>query len=142
MGRFSDEKVKERCYFALIWPHLEYAASIRDPVQKDLIRELNKIQRKAVRFVKNCYGRTDSVTQMLNELGWEPLETRRLRARFRLLELLRIDICQSNKETIILEPHYITCEFVFPLNNDGLKYMLGVILLEHVLFMSKRQQVS
>ena len=33
--------------------------------------------------VKNCYGRTESVTQMLNELGREPLKIRRLRARLR-----------------------------------------------------------
>jgi hypothetical protein len=108
VGRFSDEKVKERCYFALVRPHLEYAASVWDTVQKDLIRELNKIQRKAARFVKNCYGRTDSVTQMLNELGWEPLETRRLRARLRLLEQLRMDIFKSDTENLILEPHYIS----------------------------------
>ena len=72
-----------------------------------LIRELNKIQRKAARFVKNYYGRTDSVTQMLNELGWEPVETRRLRARLRLLEQLRIAIFKSETENIILETHDI-----------------------------------
>ena len=105
--RFLDEKVKERCYFALVRPHLEYAASVWDPVQKDLIRELNEIQRKAARIIKNCYGRTDSVTQMLSVLGWEPLETRRLRARLRSLEQLRMDILKSDTENIISEPRYI-----------------------------------
>jgi hypothetical protein len=40
VGRSSNEKVNERCYFALVRPHLEYAASIWDPEQKDLIKEL------------------------------------------------------------------------------------------------------
>jgi hypothetical protein len=44
--------VKERCYFALVRPHHEYAASIWDAEEKDLIKELDKIQRKAARFVK------------------------------------------------------------------------------------------
>jgi hypothetical protein len=52
LGRSSNEKVKERCYFALVRPHLEYAARIWDPEQKDLFKELNKIQRKSARFVK------------------------------------------------------------------------------------------
>ena len=33
--------------------------------------------RTAARFVKNNYGQTSSVTQMLKELGWESLADRR-----------------------------------------------------------------
>jgi hypothetical protein len=40
VGRSSNEKVKERCYFAEVRPHLKYSASIWDPEQKDLIKEL------------------------------------------------------------------------------------------------------
>jgi hypothetical protein len=52
----------------LVRPHLEYVASIWDPEQKDLIKELDKIQRKAARFVKNYFGRTESVSKLLEEL--------------------------------------------------------------------------
>jgi hypothetical protein len=108
VGRSSNEKVKERCYFALVRPHLEYAASIWDPEQKDLIKELDKIQRKAARFVKNCYGRTESVSKLLEELKWEPLRARRLRARHSLLKKLGTETFRGDTENIILTPHYIS----------------------------------
>jgi hypothetical protein len=65
VGISSKEKVKERCYFALVRPHFEYAASIWDPEQKDLTKELDRIQRKTARFVKHCFGRTQSVSTIL-----------------------------------------------------------------------------
>jgi hypothetical protein len=61
VGRYSDEKVKETCYFALVRPHLEYAASIWDHGHKDLIGRLNKLQGKVARFVKKSLrARTES----------------------------------------------------------------------------------
>ena len=78
VGR-SDEKVLERCNFTLVGPHLEYACSIWDSANKHCIRELEKVQRKAIRFVKNSYDKTASVTQMLKDAGWELLEERRSR---------------------------------------------------------------
>jgi hypothetical protein len=36
-GRYSDEKVEEGCYFALVKPHLVYAASSWRSTRKDLI---------------------------------------------------------------------------------------------------------
>jgi hypothetical protein len=42
VGRYSEEKVKGICYYALVRPHLAYAASIWDPGHKYLIRRLNK----------------------------------------------------------------------------------------------------
>jgi hypothetical protein len=66
LGMYTDEKVKGRCYFALVKTHLEYAASIWDPAHKESIPQINKIQRKAARVVKNCYERTESVTRLLD----------------------------------------------------------------------------
>jgi hypothetical protein len=34
LGRYKDQKLKEKCYFALVRPHLEYAASIWDLAHK------------------------------------------------------------------------------------------------------------
>jgi hypothetical protein len=108
LGRYTDQKVKERCYFALVRPHLEYAASIWDPAHKESILQINKIQRKAARFVKNCYERTESVTRLLDELGWESLGTRRLHARLRLLDRFRTGLFHDEVESIILTPHYVS----------------------------------
>jgi hypothetical protein len=52
VARYTGEKVEEICNFALVLLHLKYAASIWDPGYKDLIRRVNKIQRKAACFVK------------------------------------------------------------------------------------------
>ena len=38
---------------------------------------LETVQRKAARFVHGDYRRRDSSTNMLNNLGWKTLETRR-----------------------------------------------------------------
>jgi hypothetical protein len=107
VGRSSNESVKERCYFASVRPHLEYATSIWDPEQKDLIKKLEKIQEKAARFAKSCYGKTESVLKLLEELKWEPLRTWRLRAGHSLLKTLRTETFRGDTENIIPMPHYI-----------------------------------
>jgi hypothetical protein len=97
VGRYSDEKVKETCYIALARPHFEYAASLWHLGPKDFTQRLNKIQMKAARLVKNRYERTQSVTQLIEGLGWEPLETRSLPARLVMREKFRSDFM---KETL------------------------------------------
>ena len=106
VGR-SDEKVRERCYFTLVRPHLEYACSIWDPANKDCIRELEKVQRKAIRFVKNSYDKTASVTQMLKDAGWESLEERRSSQRIKLLDKFRETSFIEDVKSIMRPPCYI-----------------------------------
>jgi hypothetical protein len=64
--------------------------------------------RKAARFVENSFERTESVTRLLDGLGWESLETRRLRTRPRLHERFRTGLFQSEVENIILTPHDVS----------------------------------
>jgi hypothetical protein len=54
LRRSPNEKAKERCYFALVRPHREYAVKIWDPEQKALTKEFDKIQIKAACFVKTA----------------------------------------------------------------------------------------
>lgn len=42
---------------------------------------LERVQRKAARFVTGNYDRTTSVTEMLQDLQWDTLETMRRHAR-------------------------------------------------------------
>ena len=65
------KKVKEISYLTLVRPHLEYAASVWDPFEAGLIAEINRVQRRAARFVMSCYDRKCIVSSMLRELGWE-----------------------------------------------------------------------
>ncbi|XP_072036699.1 uncharacterized protein [Amphiura filiformis] len=73
--------LKATAYQTLVRPHLEYSSTIWDPHTQDLKDQLEKIQRRAVRFVCNDFRRTSSVTAMLNALQWDTLETRRKAAR-------------------------------------------------------------
>ncbi len=71
---------KEKTYQALVRPGIEYCAPIWDPHQQYLSDGLEKVQRKAARFVLNKpYRRSqrDSVSAMISQLGWESLSERR-----------------------------------------------------------------
>ena len=76
-----SQSTKAKAYKALVRPHLEYAAAVTDPHQTNHIQMLDRVQRRAARFVVNDYRRTSSVTEMLNNLEWESLSDRRQTAR-------------------------------------------------------------
>ena len=79
------QSFKETAYIALVRSVLEYSCTVWDPHYKEDITRLEKIQRKAARFVKGDYGRYSSVTQMMNELNWKLLASRRREKRLVLL---------------------------------------------------------
>ena len=76
-----NRSTKEVAYKALVRPLLEYCQTIWDPHQRSNIENINKIQRRAAHFVLHDYARTSSVSEMLQKLDWESLESRRTKAR-------------------------------------------------------------
>ena len=72
-------------YLLLLRSTLEYAASVWDPHLAKDINKLENIQRRSARFVKGDYRTTSRVTQMLKELGWQDLQSRRRDLRLALL---------------------------------------------------------
>ena len=62
-------------------PQVEYASSIWNPYTKQNINKIEMIQRRAARWVKNNYSPYDSVSNMLDGLGWRSLENRRIDSR-------------------------------------------------------------
>ena len=75
------KEVKETAYFTLVRPILEYTAIIWDPYQQYLIDSIEKIQRRAARWVMGDYRLTSSVSEMISTLQWPSLEQRRLHNR-------------------------------------------------------------
>ena len=76
---------KDQAYKALVRPQLEYACEVWDPHTDKNIQSLEKIQRRAARWVVNRYRQTSSVGDMLDQLRWESLEERRRRTRLTTL---------------------------------------------------------
>ena len=73
--------VREAAYTTLVRPQLEYAAAIWYPNHDDKIKQIEKVQRRAARWTTCNLGRTASVTDIIETLGWRTLEQRRADAR-------------------------------------------------------------
>ena len=80
--------IKAQSYQAVVRPILEYASSSWDPYTKSNIQLLEALQRRAARFVTGSYRTTSSPSQMIIDLGWEPLNQRR--ANFKFVMVYRI----------------------------------------------------
>ena len=65
--------------------NLEYCSSVWNPHQKDQIRKLEMIKRRAAWYTTNRYSYTSSVTSMIDHLQWESLESRRSKIQLTLL---------------------------------------------------------
>ena len=83
--RDCPNNIKAKCYKTLIRPIVEYASSVWDPITKKNIQKLEMVQRRAARFVMGNYKTTDSVTNMLQQLEWQTLKTRREQAKLAML---------------------------------------------------------
>ena len=87
--RHCSKATKERAYKALVQPVVEYCSSVWDPFTAKNIRQVEMVQRRSARWVLSRYNRQDSVTDMLRDLGWRTLESRRTIARLTMLYKFR-----------------------------------------------------
>ena len=63
------------------------------------------VQRRAARFVKSKYKRTESVTAMLNELGWHSLSKMREDARLILFYKIINNLAKVPHEHILVKAY-------------------------------------
>ena len=79
--RTTSQTIPELAYSTLVRPVMEYASSVWSPHLKGHKEVLEKVQRRAARYVLHEYGEGTSPTNMIHRLKWERLEQRRLKAR-------------------------------------------------------------
>lgn len=81
--RNCTRKVKNTTYTSLVRPIIEYSSPVWDPYKNNQIAQIEQVQRKAARYVFNDYrSRTPgAVTNMIQNLEWESLESRRTKCR-------------------------------------------------------------
>ena len=112
-------------------PKLQYACSAWDLHHQKDRATLERIQRKAARFVTGNYDRTTCVTEMLQDLQWDTLETMRRHARLStiykmcdgLLDGDWGDYLITNRESRTLESHDF--KFIVPKGHkDIFRYFL------------------
>ena len=81
-------QTKSALYLTLVRPILEYAVTVWAPHHQSDIHQLEAVQRRAARFVMNCYDRYQSVSDMLCKLSWPTLAKRR--EHFKIIMLYKI----------------------------------------------------
>ena len=98
----ASSKVKATCYKTLVRPKLEYACAVWDPHHQADIQNIEKIQKRAARFVTGNYKLESGNTEFnLNQLNWPSLEERRLQTKlgiFQKARLKQIDIPTDHLE--------------------------------------------
>ena len=71
------QSVKKKCYESYVRPILEYSSALWDPYKANEINQIEKVQRRAVRFISGNFQQNASVTQLVNDLMLPPLSERR-----------------------------------------------------------------
>ena len=71
------EKLKTLAFNSMCRSNLEYVAPISDPYQTTDMKKFDKIQRRGARFVTRNYSRSTQGEQIVKDLKWEDLSTRR-----------------------------------------------------------------
>ena len=80
------QDVKEAAYNSMVRPIIEYGSTVWDPNCNGLNDELENVQTRAARFVTRNYSYgTGSMTGILEEMKWEPLQKRGKHNRLILL---------------------------------------------------------
>ena len=96
------KKIKESPYQTLVRPHLEYASSAWDPYTDKNIKMIERIQKKAARFVTGNYTYTKgTMTAIMEDLKWMSLEKRRKIYRLTLLHKA------IHKQNNLIIPEYV-----------------------------------
>ena len=102
--KHCSTSTKEKAYKFLIQPTVEYCSSVWDCYTAKNMKKVEMVQRRAAHWILSRYNRQDSVTDMLNELGWKSLQSRRISARLSMLYKFRNNLANVDNANL----HQIT----------------------------------
>ena len=107
--RKCPQQCRKTAYIALVRSTLEYGSTVWDPYLRKDIDKLERIQKKAARFIKQDYNSRDpgSMTTMLKDLGLPSLESRRKENR----------LCNLYKISKGLVPAIPPSDYLTPIKN-------------------------
>ena len=104
---------------------MEYAATVWDPYYQNDIQHLEKVQRRAARWVLNDFSRYSSVTDMLQQLSWPTLQVRRRICRLQTLFKIINNECPLSIPSYYLEMerttrHYHPRRYILPTSSTNI----------------------
>ena len=86
-----NEDLKSVAYKTLVRPQSEYASTVWSPHTATDIQKVEAVQRRAARCVYRDYSYTSSITAMMKDLNWHPLDKRRIDSRLIMLNKVTYD---------------------------------------------------
>ena len=127
--KINSTALKSTAYKTLIRPSLEYACTVWDPYTQRNIYKLEMVQRRAARFVLGRYNNTSSVGDMLFELGWTSLQTRRQTLRLCMMYKIHKGLIAMGAQEFMTplqrrSRHVNSYAYKIPPLKDGLPHVL------------------
>lgn len=104
----APTNLKETLYISNVRPILEYACAAWDLHTRHTIEQLERIQKRAARFVSGNYDFSIRSSEICRNLGWPLLEDRRKYLRLTLFFNILNGRTGIEKERYLKEPSYVS----------------------------------
>ena len=94
--------VKLKCVNALVRPILDYGCCVWDPRKSSQIDKLEKLNKRAARFITGNYTLEHGNTQKnMNALGWPPLQERRAKNKLFIFFKIRNNLVHAPHDDLV-----------------------------------------
>ena len=108
--RVSSKTIKAAAYKAIVRPHLQFCSSVWDPPTTNLIKPIEMVQRSA-RWVcssSRIGPNTTGLTQMIQDLEWPLLSTRRQNPSLCLMYKMANNLVNATSNSLLTPYPYCT----------------------------------